>query len=176
MLEEVLFITFLLIFVLELILNCTWISFYFRYGIPIFKYEVKRPTLKPLQCDNKEMEKAIPNSIFDRIIIHRLSDSDFAFRESYSLLEIRFSYPPVMRGSMRLTPSGNIRIVGFLNYFPIFLSILIISSMIGEQPHVDMLIPVSFLFVFWGISYVIQYIRFKTVAKTVASLNTDTSP
>lgn len=173
--EILVFFVLLPVFIVEMTFNYTWNNFYFRAGIPIFRHEIKHTVTTPLLYGTNEIEKAIPNSIFVPIRILKLSDNEFAFRESFFWGIIRFSYPPIMHGIMRVTPSGNIRIVGLLNYFPIFFCILFISFAISESPHYDILyiiIPLSFLFAFWALIYFIQYKRFRAVANAIESLYT----
>jgi MFS superfamily sulfate permease-like transporter len=86
-------------------------------------------------------------------------------------------YVPIMHGNLKFEPSVNTRIVGFINWGPVFVSILLITIPVGWPWYANLIgssVIALILFIYFGSIYLAQRKRFKAVAIAAASLNVDT--
>lgn len=171
---------FQLIFVLiffELLLSATWHSTYFRYGIPIYRQTLKANGYPGQPPSAQAVEKAVPTGIWTGIAVHQLDKDILAFREK--LIEWRFfrmNYTPLMHGAMKFDKeSGSLKVVGFLNGFPVFFVLMFIGFLVTmivtthRFSGVILIFPLFMVGLFTFI-YSIQSSRFNTVAKTAVQL------
>ena len=162
--------------ILEMVLGGTWNRFYLLVGVPIFSYETKGTHPRPVPVDGKELEDAMPDSKHGPIKVRKLTDNEFAFRESFWAGGFRTyynSYTPVMHGKLEYTPTGSVQVTGLVNWFPVFFIILFVRLPItwgGENPF-HYIFPV-FLIGLLGWIYSTQVRRFKEVANVAASVET----
>jgi hypothetical protein len=160
----------------EWMLSGLWIRFFFRVGIPIFRYEAPGHTKLSSSPQSEEIEKAIICSQWlPPTLVRQLSPNEFAFRE---VIEGFTRYWPVMRGNLKLESAGNIRVVGFINWGLALWTILFIIIPVGwgwEYSYLIEILIALFMFVYFGSIYFAQRKRFKSVAIAAASINVDTS-
>lgn len=163
--QILIFIIIIAIAIGELILSGRWHPTYFKTGITIYKRTMKSNNyLKPLP-DAEHIQSGLPNSIGPDILIRKLENNLFAFRER-AFQFTWFSYTPIMHGNLEFNPkSSEVIVRGRLNWFIVAFSITFVTlpiTLSKGEPEV-LLLP-TFLFIVLGILYAIQAIKFNKIA------------
>jgi hypothetical protein len=154
-----------------MILSDTWNSFYFHAGVPVFRYEIKCAATKTVPSFIEEIEKAGSDSIFMPIKVRGLAQNEFAFRELWWGWNMAY-YTPVMHGNLKFTSSGNVRVVGLVNWYTVLFGVLVIAwpiCLFHDAPY-TIAFPFGF-FALISLLYFIQQKRFKKIANVAASLS-----
>jgi hypothetical protein len=155
--------------VLEVALSATWNDFYFRFGIPIFVWEIPIPKAAKSLPRVTDVEQAllVHNKLFAPITFRRASSDTFFFREHFSSSFFRVSYSPVMHGQLTFDAStAVVRVLGFANW-----SVLAFLAFFATLAAVFGSTGYFFLIALLGILssiYLVQFIRFRTVAMVAA--------
>lgn len=171
---------FIFVFVLafvDLFLNATWNPFYYRFGIPIYRRTFKANGFPAQPPSAEEVETAVPQEIWTGIAVHQLDKDLLAFREKLVDWRLfRMKYTPLMHGALKFDkPSGTVKVVGFLNWFPVAFACLFIGGVgfagfaTGEFFAEFLFFPLFLIGLFTFI-YVIQRNRFEIVAETAVKL------
>jgi hypothetical protein len=176
------FIVFVFVFglylVLELILDATWNPFYYRYGIPIYKRSLKAAPFSSWLPSATELKTAIPKDIWTEITVHQLGEDLRSFRENVVDWHIIcMKYTPIMHGALKFDrTSGKVKVVGFLNLFPmavVFTYFGFICFMIVRTHNLAiflMTLPLWLVFAASTMAYRIQRSRFDKVGETAVKL------
>ena len=161
---EVLFIILFFVAIAELILSGRWVPFYFRTGIPLFWRSfpfLEQPTISPDTLSEK-----FHSGFADPLLFRVITPSEIAFRERFFSLRL-FSYTPVMHGLIRIDQlQHKVTVTGYANWFVIALAAAFIVLHYSFSQLEIHYLPVSLIiFLFLGILYVIQAVRFNNVFK-----------
>lgn len=144
---------------IEVFASIFWSPAYFRLGIPVF-----RATL--FCCDATKLSSAWLNEYYRSttvppILFKRLSENSIAFRETHNRIAYLFNFLPVMHGLIsQETRECPVKLIGYANWLPVLFLIGLTLGM--RDPQV-----LIFAFVFFGIQYVIQLIRFMRLTRLI---------
>ena len=144
----------------EVILQLSWLKFYFRKGIPIYKK--KYPFFGSLKepFDPTYLENHFKSGRTCTIFFRKFNEFECGFREK--LWEIKlFNYIPVMRGVIRGDEnSQSFYIIGYLNWYILFfVAYVLILSVIADWPSWAPLLLLVLAM------YVVQFYRFNSIAE-----------
>ena len=144
----------------EVIFQLSWLKFYFRNGIPVYKK--KCPFFGSLKepFDTRYIEEQFKSGSTCTIFFRKFNEFECGFREK--LWEIRlFNYIPVMRGVIRGDEnSQSFYIIGYLNWYVLlFAAYVLTSTAMGAGPTFA---PLLILVV---IMWVVQFYRFNNIAE-----------
>lgn len=158
--EDLIPLIILSLLLVEVILQLSWLKFYFRNGIPVYKK--KYPFFGSLKepFDPTYLENHFKSGRTCTIFFRKFNEFECGFREK--LWEIKlFNYIPVMRGVIRGDEnSHSFCIIGYLNwYILLFFAYVLISTVMGAGPSWA---PVLLLVL---VMYVVQFYRFNSIAE-----------
>ena len=144
----------------EIILQLSWLKFYFRNGIPVYKK--KYPFFGSLRepFDTQYMEDHFKSGSTCTIFFRKFNEFECGFREK--LWEIKlFNYIPVMRGIIRGDESTqSFYIIGYLNWYVLlFAAYVLIVTVTGAGPSFA---PLLILVV---IMWIVQFYRFNSISE-----------
>ena len=146
--------------IVEVIFQLSWLKFYFRNGIPVYKK--KYPFFGSLNepFDTNYLEEHFKSSYSSTIFFRKFNEYECGFREK--LWEIRLlNYIPVMRGLIKGDEeSKSFYIIGYLNWYVfLFVAYVLMSTALGAGPTWA---PLLILVV---LMYAVQFFRFNNIAE-----------
>jgi hypothetical protein len=166
-----LFFTVIASVAIETFLSARWMPFYYKSGISVYRRKIIVQAGFSQEPTAEKIEAGLPdNGWFAPMLVRRLDDNTFAFREK--MLSFRFgAYSPVMRGCIICKPhAGHVEIHGYANWFIVALSLYILVFFIAPPIDVvDLLVPLFFTGILLSI-YWIQKRRFRSVEEVFMKL------
>ncbi len=75
----------LAVVVIETVLNLTWAPVYFRYGLPLFRWEVRVAAAGAKLPDPEGVSGSLDHGLLPRLVFRSLGGSEYGFRESMYL-------------------------------------------------------------------------------------------
>ncbi len=163
--EAVLFGAVMLVALAEGVMSWRWVAPYFRSGIPVFGSRIPyEPLVLPDRLEVSLTDKLRSNAT-SSIVVHRLSDVAFAFREPMYEKGMRLRYTPLMHGTIEFKPYDRaIEVYGRLNWTPIVLMIAFVIEAnalpVGSRPLV-----IGVVGIIMGICYLVQALRYRSVVR-----------
>lgn len=165
-----LFVSGIVLILVELVLSARWLPFYFTAGIPIYQRIIMaQPGIERMPAAG-EVEAALPDTGRSApMLVRRIGENRFAFREK--LFHFGIAYSPLMHGCITCDPAtGMIKVRGYLNWYVLLFSCyLVICLMLLPFDPVDIIIPPCLLVVMSYI-YWMQNKRFRQVGDAVRKL------
>ncbi len=113
------FYILVLLLLVEIFASWTWMSIYFRHGIPVFRRKVSVRSFRPEFAD--ELERIHHSNLSLPLVFRAISMREIAFREkAYGIYWLR--YAPVMRGLIHVSKDRKkVLLTGFLNVYVVLL-------------------------------------------------------
>lgn len=121
--ENLFFYILVLLLLAEIVASWTWMSVYFRYGIPVFRRKVRVRRFRPEFAD--ELERIHHSNLSLPLLFRSISMREIAFREkAYGIYWLR--YAPVMRGLIHVSQDRKeVLLTGFLNGYVVLLLVFL---------------------------------------------------
>ena len=158
----------LAIALIELILSAKWVSWYFTFGIPIFRKTArleqdKRPKLDPMLLQNSFVSDG-----WQKLLFHSLDTKTIAIREKLFNFAKYWQYTPIMRGVVRFDETASVvTITGYLNWTTVLIiAFFLLLPFYIFQDFISMGF-VIFLFIVLAYIYKIQAARYTEVLDLV---------
>jgi hypothetical protein len=159
-LEDLIPLIILSILLVEVILQLSWTTLYFRNGIPVYRKKYPFFGLLKEPVDANYLENHFKSGRTCTIFFRRFNEFECGFREK--LWEIKlFNYIPVMRGVIRGDEnSQSFYIIGYLNWYVLlFAAFVLVSTAMGAGPTWA---PLSILVL---AIYVVQFYRYNSIGE-----------
>jgi len=164
--SDLVLVVTVILFVIEEFIIWVGFSWYYKYGIRIFKRKGLLPSDADFPVKNNYFDRFIPDSIFQKISISKFTDPNIFF-----VRELPFSfgifYFPFIRGAIKVDQqTQEFTFDGLVNLYPILFILDIVLLSIG--PHdIEIQTTVSilvFIFIpFFAVQYIIQYYRYNEI-------------
>jgi hypothetical protein len=163
--NSTLLVALLAVLVVEIVLSGTFAKPYFTIGLPLFMCEVNSGGRSAPLPSPEQIAAALPKTIFHRFVFSQLEPSRFAFRERAWGSFFRFSYTPVMHGSLLFDRNaGRVRMVALANWFPLAFVALFAATIPSDEAFpFTVFLGALLLFI-----YAIQVKRYREVANIAA--------
>lgn len=172
----ILFALVFMIAIIEQILSATWVRWYFKLGIPIFRRTTHLGPAISLPIAGNYLEGVIPSSNYIRLLVREVEKDKLAVREKVFDFP-RWGYTPVMRCLVTIDPvRREVTALGLLNAYPVAFSLLILSivpavMLTGGGPMIFVpLLFIIFLFVIFYSVYSTQAKRFGDICDALAGV------
>jgi hypothetical protein len=154
----------MIVVIAELIMSGSWYPFYFRTGIPLFRrsfHFLEQPTISP-----ETLSEKFHSSFADPLLFHAIGPREIGFREKFFSFRL-FNYTPVMHGLILIGQlQHKVTVTGYANWFVIFFAATFIAIHLPFAQLEVHYVPESIVvFIYLGILYVIQTVRFNKVFK-----------
>lgn len=150
----------LAVLLLEMVLSGTWISFYFRKGLPLFQRRLQLAHSFTRIPEPDQLEQSLKGQYMPSLLFHKLDSYTYAFREKTFEFNL-VGYTPVMHGLLSFHPEkAEIVVTGFANWF---IFAMCLAVVIYSREWLDPLFIV-FPAAIVGVIYVFQSRRYATVA------------
>ncbi len=162
--ENLILYILVLLLLSEILASWTWMSFYFRYGIPVFRRRVRINRFGPKFAE--ELERMHHSNISLPLLFRAISHREIAFRErAYGIYWLR--YAPVIRGLIHVSEdSREVHITGLLNWYVVLLLVFLPLMLALDDVWPYYLVILSAV----SIVYTIQRYRFGEVGKKLEKL------
>jgi len=169
-LTSYIFISGIVILLIELVLSIRWSRFYFIFGIPIYQHDEMVQSGIERVPTAEEIEAALPESGRRApMLVRRIDEYSFAFREK--LFHFGISYSPVMHGYITCNPAtGQIVSRGYVNWYILVFSCYFLSfPLVLPIGQIAIVIPICLMVMITYI-FLMQKKRFRQVEDAVRTL------
>jgi len=148
----------------EILVSWTWMGFYFRYGLPVYRRKVRINKFGPKFAE--ELERMHHSNVSLPLLFRAISRREIAFREkAYGIYWLR--YAPVIRGLIHVSKdSKEIYITGLLNWYVILLIVFLPLMLALDEVWPYYLVILAAV----SIIYAIQRYRFGEVGNNLEKL------
>lgn len=153
-----------LLLLAEILVSWTWMGFYFRYGLPVYRRKVRINKFGPNFAE--ELERMHQSNVSLPLLFRAISRREIAFREkAYGIYWLR--YAPVIRGLIHVSEDRReVHITGLLNWYVILLIVFLPLMLALEEVWSYYLVILAAVFII----YAIQRYRFGEVGKKLETL------
>ena len=152
---------------LEGVLSWRWARLYYRSGVPIYRH--RRPYLGFGEMGGLDsvLTQQLRSSSTSSIVVKRVGDGEFAFREPMFERGFRFRYTPIMHGHIEFVSTERaLTVTGRLNWSTLAI-VCYVAYSIRSAWHESMAVFIGIFLVFLAICYLVQLARYRAVAKAV---------
>lgn len=154
---------------IETILSARWISWYFTFGIPVFRKTARFEQGKRPKLDPARLQNSLADDGWQKLLLHSLDSNTIAIREKIFNFAKYWQYTPIMRGVARFDETENaVTITGYLNWTTVIIIALFLFIQFYVFQELFSIVFFIFLFIVLAYIYKIQAARYTEVLDWLA--------
>jgi len=142
---------FFIVMIIELMLSISWNIVYFNFGIPIFIYEIPHNYVEIENKNSIEIQNLVESNAYNSLIFNQQTNNSIAFREVLMSGESKLPSIPIMRGNIKYTERGKVKVTGYIYWSLILFFLLYISLLMNvkDEENIDILLVLFPMVIFW---------------------------